>query len=186
MDRASSLLKCAVASLVATWLSTFSAAAEGDELDALFAGLQSAEPSAAVQIEQRIYQIWSQSGSPAMDLLLERGREALTEGDTALAIEHLTALVDHAPGFAEGYNARATAYFQAGLYGPALEDIRQTLALNPRHFGALSGLALMLDEMGDPEASLKAWREVEKIHPNREGLDRALSALSREVEGQDL
>ena len=67
-----------------------------------------------------------------------------------LAIEHFTALVDHAPEFAEGYNARATAYFQNGQYGPSLEDIRQTLMLNPRHFGAMSGLALILEELGRP------------------------------------
>ena len=62
----------------------------------------------------------------------------------SLAIEHFTALIDHAPDFAEGYNARATAFFQTGQFGQSLADIQQTLALNPRHFGAISGLALIL------------------------------------------
>ena len=121
-----------------------------------------------------------------MDLLLERGREALTEGDAKLAVEHFTALIDHAPDFAEGYNARATAFFQMGRYGLSLEDIRRTLELNPRHFGALSGLALILEEIGRPEDALAAWREVEALHPTREGMADAIKRLERQVEGERL
>ena len=105
-----------------------------------------------------------------MDLLLQRGREALEAGDIDRAIEHFSALIDHAPDFAEGYNARATAYFQKGLYGPSLEDIEQTLARNPRHFGALSGLALILEELGIKDGALAAYRAVEEMYPAREGL----------------
>lgn len=161
-------------------------AEETVEIEALLEGLRGAEGPAATQIEGRIMEIWSQSGSPSMDLLLDRGRRALTEGDTKLAIEHFTALIDHAPDFAEGYNGRATAYFQTNQYGLSLEDIRQTLMLNPRHFGAMSGLALILEEIGRPEDSLGAWREVEKINPSREGLKDAIERLERQVEGRRL
>ncbi|MEQ9039710.1 MAG: tetratricopeptide repeat protein [Silicimonas sp.] len=162
------------------------ATADDAELEALFEGLKNADPAAAAQIEARIFDIWSNSGSPSMDLLLERGREALNEGDTKLAIEHFTALIDHAPEFAEAYNARATAFFQNGQYGPSLEDIRRTLALNPRHFGAMSGLALILEETGRPEDSLAAWREVQKINPSQDGMEAAIARLERLVEGQSL
>lgn len=156
-------------------------------MEALFEGLRaSAEPAAVQQIEGRIYAIWSQSGSDSMDLLLTRGRDALEAGDTKKAIEHFSALIDHAPDFAEGYNARATALYQAGRYGQSLEDIRRALALNPRHFNAMSGLALILEEIGEPEAALAAWREVEKIHPHREGLADAKLRLERQVEGAEL
>ncbi len=121
-----------------------------------------------------------------MDLLLTRGRDALEEGDNIKAIRHFTALIDHAPDFAEGYNGRATAYFQVGRFGLSLEDIRQTLRLNPRHFAAMSGLALILEELGQKEDALAAWREVEKLHPNREGLKDAIARLEREVEGETL
>ena len=121
-----------------------------------------------------------------MDLLLDRGREALTEGDTTLAIQHFTALIDHAPDFAEGYNGRATAYFQLGRYGLSLADIQQTLALNPRHFGAMSGLALILEDLGRTEDALAAWREVERINPNRDGLSDAIRRLEIQVEGETL
>ena len=179
-------LKCAVASFAASLVFLTPVFADEAELEALLEGLRGEDPQAAMQIESRIYDIWSQSGSPAMDLLLERGRTALAEGDTKLAVEHLTALVDHAPEFAEGYNARATAFFQDGNYGLALADIQQTLVLNPRHFGALSGLALILEEVGKPEDALEAWREVEALHPHREGLADAITRLERQVEGAKL
>lgn len=186
MVRFAQYLKYAVAAFALSLAALGVGRADEAELEALFEGLRNADPTAAEQIEARIYAIWSKSGSDSMDLLLERGREALMEGDTKLAIEHFTALVDHAPGFAEGFNARATAYFQAGQFGPSLDDIRRTLELNPRHFGAMSGLALILEELGRPEDSLAAWREVEKLNPSQTGLREALQRLERRVEGQTL
>ena len=186
MSRFTRILKCAVAALVTSLGFLTPAFADEAELEALFEGLRGQDPAAAQQIESRIYDIWSQSGSPAMDLLLDRGRTALTEGDVKLAVEHFTALIDHAPEFAEGYNARATAFFQSGQYGLSLADIRRTLAMNPRHFGAMSGLALILEEIGRPEDALAAWREVERINPHREGLKDAVQRLERQVEGAKL
>lgn len=186
MIRFTSYLKCAVAALATSLGFLTPVFAEEAELEALFEGLRGQDAAAAVQIESRIYDIWSQSGSASMDLLLERGRKALNEGDTHLAIEHFTALIDHAPEFPEGYNARATAFFQTGQYGLSLADIQRTLAMNPRHFGAMSGLALILEEIGRPEDALEAWREVQKIHPHRDGLDEALRRLEQQVEGAKL
>lgn len=131
------------------------------------------------EVEQTIWARWSQSGSPTADMLLTRGREAMDAGDLGLAIEHLTALVDHAPDFAEAYNARATAYYRAGLYGPALADIETTLALNPQHFGAMMGLALILEEIGKPADALSAYRAVAAIHPHRPSIKDAVGRLER-------
>lgn len=156
------------------------------DLDALFEALKNADAATSDEIEGRIWAEWSRSGSAALDLLLERGREALQEGEVDVAIEHFTALIDHAPDFAEAYNARATAYFQAGLYGPALEDIRQTIARNPRHFGAMAGLAMILDEIGETEGALEAWRAVEALNPARDGVRDAIERLEREVGGTSL
>ena len=186
MIRFASHLKCAVAAFVTSLVILTPVRADDAELEALFEGLRGEDATAAVQIEERIYDIWSQSGSPSMDLLLDRGRKALTEGDTKLAVKHFTALIDHAPEFAEGYNSRATAYFQDRKFGQSLADIQKTLALNPRHFGAMSGLALILEEIGRPEDALAAWREVEALHPHREGLSEALMRLERQVEGAEL
>ena len=178
-------LKCAVAALIASQVFLTSAHAQDGEIEALLEGLKAADPSAAVQIEGRIQAIWSRSGSDAMDLLLERGLTAMNDGDMSSAVLHFTALIDHAPEFAEGYNARATAYFQNQQYGLALEDIRRTLALNPRHFGAMSGLAIIFEEIGKPEGALAAWREVERLHPNREGLVESIERLESGLDGRD-
>ena len=182
------ILKRATALGAATFLAATIAAAEAPDadLDPLFEALRDADPRGAQEIENRIWQEWSRSGSAAMDLLLERGREALEAGEVQVAIEHFSALVDHAPGFAEAYNARATAYFQAGHYGLALEDIRETLVRNPRHFAAMSGLAMILQEIGEEEGALEAWRAVEALHPSREGVREAIERLERRVEGTSL
>ena len=160
--------------------------AQETDLDDLFDNLATVGPDAAQAIEQRIWREWSKSGSPSLDFLLDRGRAARESEEPARAVEHLTALIDHAPGFAEAYNLRATAYFQQGLYGPSLEDIRSALALNPRHFGAMSGLGLILEELGYPEDALAAWREVIALHPNQQGAAEAVARLERAVEGTAL
>jgi tetratricopeptide (TPR) repeat protein len=129
---------------------------------------------------------WSKSGSPAFDLLLIRGREAMEAGDLQGAIEHLTALTDQAPEFAEGWNARATAYYMAGLYGPSIVDIEHVLALEPRHFGAISGLGLILQETGNKQEAMRAFRHSLSIHPHQEGIRQALDALEKQTSGTDL
>lgn len=177
-------IKSAVTALVVLLASP--AGAQNAELDPLFDALQQAQGPAAQEIEQKIWEEWSKSGSPAMDLLLQRGREAMDAGDFTLAIEHFTALVDHAPDFAEAYNARATAYFQDGRYGPSLADIRETLRRNPRHFGALGGLGLILEELGEVDGALEAQRAVEALYPNREGLADTIRRLERQSEGQEI
>jgi Flp pilus assembly protein TadD len=136
----------------------------------LLTQLQDPETENWRRVERQIMNEWSKSGSPAMDLLLQRGRDALARGETQAAIEHLTALTDHAPDFAEGWNARATAFFQAGLYGPSVEDIGRTLTLNPRSFRRASGLAIILEQTGREETALEAYRAALAIHPHQPGV----------------
>lgn len=157
-----------------------------DGLDDLFNALREADATAAAAIEGRIWEEWSKSGSASMDLLLERGREALENEDAKRAIEHFSALIDHAPDFAEGYNARASAYFREGLYGPSLEDIRRALELNPRHFGALSGLGIIFESIGHPEDALEAYRAVSELYPAQDGLQDRIDRLSRELDGEKI
>lgn len=180
------ILNAAAVACAATFFAVAGSNADDADLDPLFEALKNADPSAVQEIENRIWEEWSRSGSASMDLLLERGREALEAGDTDVAIEHFSALIDHAPNFAEGYNARATAYFQKRLYGPSLADIREVLARNPRHFGAMAGLALILEDIGETEGALDAWRAVEAIHPLRQGVREAIERLEKEVEGVTL
>ena len=160
--------------------------ADPSRLDSLFERLKAADDTDARQIEREIWIEWAKSGSPAMDLLLQRGRDALEAGDNEAAIAHLTALVDHAPDFAEGYNARATAYYNAGLLGPSVADIGKTLELNPRHFGALTGLAMIFEELRKPDKALEVYRKVLEIDPHAEGVADAITRLTAETQGKDL
>ncbi len=148
--------------------------------------LRNATAAEAPRIVREVETVWRRSGSAAMDLLLKRGREALTEQDYTLAIEHLTALTDHAPDFAEGFNARAEAYFRAELYGPALDDLEVTLALNPQNFNAIFGLAVMHQELGNLRKASQLYRRVLVIHPNHEQAQQALDYLKRDGIGREL
>ncbi len=184
------IFKHTVAALLATvWFSIPAPpllAEAGGEADALLDELSRAGADEWKPIEERIRDAWARSGSAAMDLLLRRGQEAIEAGDYAAAVEHLTALTDHAPDFAEGYDARALAYFRLGRYGPALADIRRALALNPRHFGALEGLAAILEDTGREAEALVVLRRVLEIHPHKPEALEAVKRLSRKVEGEAL
>ena len=134
-------------------------------------------------LERQIVKEWSRSGSASMDFLLQRGQAALEAEDWDTALEHFTALTDHAPGFGEGWHGRATALFQKQMYGPALEDIGRVLALNPEHFGAITGLAVILEQTGHDEDALEVWRLLQAIHPHRPDLKAAIEKLELATEG---
>jgi tetratricopeptide (TPR) repeat protein len=180
------LHNCIVAALLPFLLLVTPALAQTEKLDELFGQLADADEGQAQRIEREIWSEWSKSGSPTMDLLLERGRAAMQAGEPEIAIEHLTALTDHAPDFAEGWNALATAYFQAGEYGPSIADIGKTLTLNPRHFGALSGLGMIMEELGDTEGALEAYKAALAIHPHLQGVKDSVERLEAEAAGQEL
>ena len=148
--------------------------------------LSSATQDEAQKIEREVETVWARSGSPAMDLLLKRGRDALEAGNIPLAIDHLTALTDHAPDFAEGYHMRAQAYFRAELYGPALDDLETTLALNPDNYNAIFGFGVMVQEFGDLRRAAELYRRVLAIHPNHENAQSALAAMKRDGVGREL
>ncbi|XDA96874.1 tetratricopeptide repeat protein [Sulfitobacter sp. LCG007] len=185
MGTSSFFLKRTVATLLALALNSPPAFAQ-DRASELLAELQGASELEARRIERDLDIIWSRSGSAAMDLLLSRGREALEAEDPDAAIEHLTALTDHAPDFAEGFHARATAYFQADLYGPALDDLQRTLVLNPDQFDAMFGLGVIFEEIGDLRRAEQAFQQVLALNPQHENAKTALEALKRKGIGRSL
>lgn len=157
-----------------------------DKIDRLLGELAKEEQPGWQQIAENIRIEWSKSGSPAMDLLLQRGREALEAEDYGVAVEHLSALIDHAPGFAEGWNLRATAFYRMERWGLALNDIQQTLALNPQHFGAMAGLGFVLQGMERPEAALDALQRSATLNPHVEEVQQTIERLERDTQGIDI
>ena len=129
---------------------------------------------------------WSKSGSAAMDLLLKRGRDALEVNDTGAAIEHLTALTDHAPEFAEGWHTLALAYYQAEMIGPSMDALEHALALNPQHFGALRGVGSVHEQLGNDALAYDAYTQVLELRPFDEQVTEALERLSGRVQGTEI
>ena len=179
------ILKLIVTALfvVGTLLSPASAQTSETEL---LMQLQTAPESDANRLERELALIWDQSGSAAMDLLLKRGREALEAEDNARAIEHLSALTDHAPDFAEGWHARATALYRVGLYGPALDALHQALLLNPNNFNAIFGLGVMMREFNDMESAASAFDRVLELNPHHKRAKEAKDRLAVQGLGQTL
>lgn len=157
-----------------------------ERIDTLLETLRAAPAEAAKSAERDVEREWSRTGSPAMDLLLKRGRDAMAKGDFVAAIDHFTALTDHAPGFAEGYHARATAYYRADLYGPALADLEKTLALNPNNFNAIFGLGVLVEELGNSRKAADLYRRVLALNPHHESAEKALEQLKTEGIGRTL
>lgn len=157
-----------------------------DRLDTLFEQLLEADPDGVSRIEGQIVTEWGKSGSAAMDLLRRRGEDALEAGSPEIAVDHFTALIDHAPDFAEGYNGRASSYYQLGMIGPAIDDLRQVLVLEPRHFGAMAGVGFVLEELGRPEDALAVWRKIEEINPADADVAAAIERLQVQLGGQAL
>ena len=155
-------------------------------LDALFAQLAQADNPDWEQVQSDIWIQWSRSGSPSMDLLLLRAGRAMEAGEHELALRYLDDLVRFAPDFAEGWNKRATVYFLLEEFGASVADIQRTLALEPRHFGALSGLGMILERTGDSEGAMRAYRRGLEIHPNLPGAAEGVERLTAEVDGREL
>lgn len=179
--------RLAVACLVAMLAVGSSWAGQSNPLiDTLFERLQTADADATVDIEQDIIRLWSQSGSVSTDLLLRRGRAAMAANDLVSAIVDLTTLTALAPDFAEGWNARATAHFLNGDFRRSINDIVEVLRRNPRHFGAINGLALIFEARGDYWSALQAYERLLALSPNRRGAAEAVSRLEDLLARQQL
>lgn len=154
------------------------------DLYALLATSESEESAKAVA--EGIERIWLNSGSPTIDLLMERAMKAASEKKLALAIKLLDRVVELAPDYTEAWNRRAYAHFLNEDVERALGDLRRTLALDANHFKALDGLAQILREVGQKKGALKALRELNEVHPFWPGAKQQLDELEREVEGQGI
>ncbi|MEM6973319.1 MAG: tetratricopeptide repeat protein [Pseudomonadota bacterium] len=155
------------------------------QLDALFDMLSDPDQPAWSVVQSQIWRVWRRSGSDSIDYLLRRAREQIEAEDYAKALVHLDDIVRLAPEFAEGWNQRATVYFLQGRYGASVADIEAVLALEPRHFGALSGLGIILDRTGQDAEAYRVFQRVLEIHPNQPGAQAGIDRLAKDVEGRD-
>lgn len=186
MEQRLTTFKCTVAALLTAAVCASPLAAQEKPLDELYQELLDADEMTHDRVANQIVARWERSGSAAMDLLLRRGQEALDERDAVAAVEHFSALVDHAPDFAEGYHGRALAYFQREQIGPALADLQMVLRLNPRHFEALFGLGSIMEGLDRPADALEVYRAIEDIYPRDPETAAAITRVLQTLEGRTL
>jgi tetratricopeptide (TPR) repeat protein len=154
-------------------------------LDTLFGALKVAPDQASAKaIEDRIWAIWVASGSDTCNLLMSRVKAATDDKDYDLAIKLLDAIVALKPGYVEAWNQRATVYYLRRDYAHSIADIGEVLAREPRHFGALSGLGMMLQEIGDDKDALEAYRKALAIDPHLDNIADTVKTLAEKVEGR--
>jgi tetratricopeptide (TPR) repeat protein len=156
-------------------------------LDFLFGALKVAPDDATAKaVEQRIWALWTASRSDTTMLLMTRAQTAMEEHDMDLAIKLLDSVIKFKPKYVEAWNRRATIYYLKKDYGHALSDIREVLRREPRHFGALSGLGLILQDIGDDKQALEVYRRTLSIYPRIQRIPDLVKALKEKVEGRDI
>ena len=156
-------------------------------LDFLFEALKAApDADAAKLVESRIWALWLASGSDTTDLLMTRVKTAVDAKDNKLAVELLDAVLALKPDYVEGWNRRATIHFANKEFGKSLADIRQVLAREPRHFGALTGLGVIMQEFGEEKLALEAFRRALAVNPHLQKVPDFVKSLVEKVEGRDI
>lgn len=155
--------------------------------DELFDKLKNAEGESEVSLaEADILSAWMDSGSPTVDLLMSRADEAMAAGDT----EHARALYDRCilikPDYPEAWNRRAALFLADDKFDEALRDINEVLTLEPRHFGAWTGLGFIMEQLGAEKEALEAFEEALNIHPNLQAAKQSASRLRPKTSGQSL
>ncbi len=145
---------------------TGAAAERAALLDSLFGRLRRAgDRQTASRIEQQIWAAWLGFDDPQIDAWMDEARQAMSAGRFQAALGILDRMVAQAPGYAEGWNKRATVLYLVGRHDESLADIDRVLALEPRHFGAISGIALIMLAKGNNKAVLEAVEQALRIHP---------------------
>ncbi|PIS99414.1 hypothetical protein TSA1_00545 [Bradyrhizobium nitroreducens] len=156
-------------------------------LDFLFGALKAApDEASAKHVEARIWAIWLQTPSDTAALLMARAKTAVDAKKIEVAIKLLDSVIKLRPDYIEAWNRRATLYYMQNDYGRSLADIQQVLIREPRHFGALAGLGMIMQEVGDEKRALEAYRKALAVNPHLEKIPDQVKALTEKVEGRDI
>ena len=156
-------------------------------LDFLFGALKVAPDEASARhVEARIWALWLQTPSDTTALLMMRAKVAMDAQQMDVALKLLDAVIKLRPDYVEGWNRRATLYYLQNDYAHSLEDIEQVLVREPRHFGALAGLGMIMQDLGDEKRALDAFRKALAVDPYLEKVPELVKTLSEKVEGRDI
>ena len=156
-------------------------------LDFLFGALKVApDEASAKHVEARIWAQWMHTPSDTAALLMMRAKVAMDAQQTDVALKLLDAVVKLRPDYVEAWNRRATLYYLRNDYAHSLQDIEQVLVREPRHFGALAGLGMIMQDLGDEKRALDAFRKALAINPHLEKVPELVRTLTEKLEGRDI
>jgi tetratricopeptide (TPR) repeat protein len=156
-------------------------------LDFLFGALKAApDEVSAKHVEARIWALWLQTPSDTAALLMVRAKAAMDAQQVDLALKLLDAIIKMRPDYVEAWNRRATIYYLQNNYARSLADIEQVLVREPRHFGALAGLGMIMQDIGDEKRALDAFRKALAVNPHLEKVPELVKTLTEKVEGRDI
>jgi tetratricopeptide (TPR) repeat protein len=156
-------------------------------LDFLFGALKVApDEASAKHVEARIWALWLQTPSDTTALLMMRAKAAMDAQQMEVAHKLLDAVIKLRPDYVEGWNRRATLYYLQNDYAHSLEDIEQVLVREPRHFGALAGLGMIMQDLGDEKRALDAFRKALALNPHLDKVPELVKTLTEKVEGRDI
>jgi tetratricopeptide (TPR) repeat protein len=159
----------------------------GQDIEFLFGALKAApSPEAAKAVEGRIWALWMVSPSDTASLLMSRVRRAVEVKNLDLAVKLLDSIVVLRPDYVEAWNRRATLHYMRKDFTRSIEDIRQTLAREPRHFGALAGLGMIMQELGEEKRALEVYRRAIEVNPHMPRLPDLIKSLTEKVEGREI
>lgn len=159
----------------------------GQDIEFLFGALKAApSPEAAKAVEGRIWAMWMVTPSDTATLLMSRVRRAVEAKNLDLAIKLLDSIIVLRPDYIEAWNRRATLHYMRKDFTASIDDIRQTLAREPRHFGALAGLGLIMQELGEDKRALDVYRKAVEVNPHMPRLPDLIKTLTEKVEGRDI
>jgi tetratricopeptide (TPR) repeat protein len=162
-------------------------ASRKERAEALLETLRTTKDEAAgKEAEKAVLALWLASGSDTVDLLMQWSLQAMENKNYALALDFLDRVTIMKPDYAEGWNKRATVHFLLDDYGRSLADIARVLELEPRHFGALSGLGLIFRALDDDARAMAAYRQALEIDPFLTDVREALEAIEAETAGSSL
>src|ERR1700742_1146411 len=156
-------------------------------VDFLFGPLKAApDEASAKHVEARIWALWMQTPSDTAALLMARAKAAMDAKQMEVALKLLDAVIKLRPEYVEAWNRRATLYYMKNDFARSLADIQQVLIREPRHFGALAGLGMIMQDLGDDKRALEAFRKALAINPHLERVPDLVKTLSEKVEGRDI
>ncbi len=177
----------------AVWLLALCVAAQAQTpaqqraaIDRMLDGLKAApDERTAGDLEAQLQQAWLRAGSPVVTLLMSRGLRSLNAGQTEEAEQSFSDAITLQPTMSEAWYQRALARYRAGDMTGTIQDLEQTVQLEPRDFPAFRTLSQIAEARDDWKGAYAAWEKVMELDPKTAGGEERLRMLKRKALGED-